>query len=137
MCRAFQCVILLVLLGLMRPGLASADACYDLEGGMVVAKDGTYLGKIADHYDPDSIFNKLGLYGSRVSDESIWNVSGKYGGKFGLHSPFNLFGTPPVVLRKQRPVAYLSSNTALRGAVDPILIAIVRYGLEDYAQLRP
>ena len=135
--KPFKGVILLSLLAIMRPDSASANACYDLKGGIVVAEDGTYLGKIADHYDPDSIFNKLGVHGSRFSDESIWNIFGEYGGKFGQHSPFNLFGTPPLILRNQVPVAYLSSNKALQGAVDPVLIAIVCYGLEDYAQLRP
>jgi hypothetical protein len=131
-----RCILALLLL-IASAGLARANVCYQLEGATILTEDGDYLGKIAGRLDPDSIFNKFGPYGSRFSDRSIWNMFGRYGGKFSRHSPFNLFGTPPLVIKGRRLVAYLSENDSLQGAVDPVAIAVVCYGLEDYAQLRP
>lgn len=75
-----------------------------LSGGMasgaevkLYAEDGTYLGKAgASPYDPESIDNPYGIYGSQYSATSIRNPYGKYG----LQS--NQIG--PVVRRQVTPI---------------------------------
>lgn len=91
-----------------------------LYGSKVIAEDGTYLGKIADSWDPDSIFNENGLFGSKTYIYSIWNENGEYGSKFSRYSPFNPnTKTPPKIIKDDRFMGYLSVNKYLAGAVDP------------------
>jgi len=66
------------------------------------AEDGTYLGKVNNNpYDPESIANPYGKYGSKDSPVSINNRHGNYGSKTSLlsannpntsHAP-NIYGT--------------------------------------------
>ena len=100
-------------------GLDAMSAGF-LYGSTVIAEDGTYLGKIADSWDPDSIFNENGLYGSKTGTNSIWNENGKYGNRFSMYSPFNpVTSTPPKILKDGKEIGYLSVNENLPGAVDP------------------
>lgn len=63
---------------------------------ILVADDGkaTYLGKLTTNkLDPHSIFNEVGIYGSRVSPTSIFNNVGLYGSSVSPWSAFNPYST--------------------------------------------
>lgn len=60
----------------------------------VVGRDGTYLGKLsANPYDPDSVSNPYGRYGSQFSPTSINNPYSEYGSPFSPKSANNPFAT--------------------------------------------
>lgn len=42
-----------------------------------------------NRYDPDSVANPYGQYGSRYSNDSVNNPYGQYGGRYGKDSPNN------------------------------------------------
>jgi hypothetical protein len=77
---------------------------YTTGGGRVYAQDGTYLGRLnANRYDPESVSNPYGQYGSRYSPNSINNPDGQYGSRYSPLSPSNPYTTtPPVVLYGER-----------------------------------
>ncbi len=62
-----------------------------------------YLGELSTNkYDPDSISNPYGKYGSKYSPNSINNPYGKYGSKYSPNSPTNSFATdPPQIHHKE------------------------------------
>lgn len=63
--------------------------CLAQKSPIIVAPDGTYLGKLnTNPYDPDSVSNPYGRYGSPYSRNSINNPYGKYGNPYGAFSPF-------------------------------------------------
>lgn len=96
------------------------DLCSVVEGATVVADDGTYLGKVTNHYDRESIFNEYGNFGGEYSRTSIWNQYGKYGGEYSRLSAFNQYTrTPPALVKRGEIIAYLTTNKSLRGAVSP------------------
>jgi hypothetical protein len=91
-----------------------------LQGGTVVAEDGTYLGTVDTQYASDSIVNEYGSYGSPYSSPSIRNEYGTYGGRYSSLSPFNPYtSTPPRIFQDDAFVAYLTANEALSPRVDP------------------
>ncbi len=54
------------------------------------ADDGTYLGRVnKNRYDPESISNPFGRYGSRFSKDSVNNPFGRYGSPFSSESAKN------------------------------------------------
>ncbi len=58
-----------------------------------------YLGCLnCDTYDPTSIWNEHGTYGSSYNEESIWNDNGAYGSEYSPYSPWNEYSTTPPVL---------------------------------------
>ena len=73
----------------------AATACED-----TVSSQGTYLGKLNDNpYDPDSVSNLYGRYGSPYSPDSINNPYGKYGSPYSNTSVNNPYATKsPVVI---------------------------------------
>jgi hypothetical protein len=74
--------------------VASADDPF------LVSPDGTYLGKLNDNrYDPDSVSNPYGEYGSKYSPNSINNSYGEYGSRYSNKSPNNPYATEgPIVI---------------------------------------
>jgi hypothetical protein len=57
------------------------------------AADGTFLGNVNNNqFDPNSISNPFGQYGSQFSPNSINNQFGKYGNPFSPDSVRNPFG---------------------------------------------
>ena len=81
----------------------SADGAlnpYTTGGGEIYAKDGTYLGKLnSNRYDPESVSNPYGRYGSRHSPTSINNPYSVYGSRYSSQSARNPYTTtPPVVI---------------------------------------
>ena len=97
-----------------------------LEGAIIIANDNEYLGKISkSQFDPDSINNQFGTYGSQFSAYSIFNNFGTYGSEFSSLSPFNKFtSTPPKIYKENIFIAYLTVNTFMFPRVDTNLLVI-------------
>jgi hypothetical protein len=72
----------------------SATNPYATATPSIVGHDGTYLGKLsANPYDPDSVSNPYGRYGSRYSPTSINNPYSQYGSRYSPLSPNNPYTT--------------------------------------------
>ena len=85
----------------------------------------TFLGKICNPYDIDSIFNEEGDYGSSASFLSIWNELGYFGNKYGIYSPFNsLTSTPPMIIKDGSIIGYLTVNKSIIGGISPYSLII-------------
>jgi hypothetical protein len=55
---------------------------------------GNFHGDVnANPYDPDSITNPYGRYGSRYSPDSVNNPYGQFGSRYAPQSPNNPYGT--------------------------------------------
>lgn len=66
---------------------------------VIVAPDGTYLGNLNNNrYDPNSVSNPYGPYGSPYAPNSINNPYGVYGSPYSPSSPNNPYSTGPVPL---------------------------------------
>lgn len=80
--------------------------------GQMCAADGQFLGVLSSNqYDPNSICNPNGSYGSSYSFTSIRNPSGIYGGTFGLYSPYNSYClNPPAILYQNQKVLIVTRN---------------------------
>jgi hypothetical protein len=105
--------------------------CRSLEGAIIVADDGQYLGVVTcNKYDVDGIFNKYGSYGSKYSSTSIWNKYGSYGGKYSPDSAFNKYSSsPPQIVGTAGFLAYLSVNRYAGSAVvDPLDLVLCCFG---------
>lgn len=58
------------------------------------SRDGKYLGNLSTNkYDPNSVSNPYGRYGSRYSPDSINNPYGVHGSKYSNESPNNPYAT--------------------------------------------
>ena len=78
---------------------------YTTGGGRIVGADGQYLGKLnANKYDPESVANPYGQYGSKYSPTSVNNKYSQYGSPYSSTSSTNpyatqaprvYYGTPP------------------------------------------
>jgi hypothetical protein len=63
----------------------------------IVAPDGTFLGNLsANPYDPNSVANPYGQYGSPYSPDSINNPYGQYGSPYSPDSVNNPFVISPI-----------------------------------------
>ena len=104
------------------PAMAQ-NVCSVISGASVVAKDGTFLGRIENSYSSNSILNEYGNYGSKYSRTSIWNEYGSYGGEYSAQSPFNKYtSTPPMIIKNNSVIGFLSVNTSLRSALNPYVL---------------
>ena len=64
------------------------------ESPYLVAPDGKYLGNLnANSYDPNSVSNPYGRYGSPYSPDSINNPYGQYGSPYSPNSVNNPYAT--------------------------------------------
>ncbi len=69
--------------------LSTANA----ESPKVYSNGGKYLGNLnSNKYDPDSVANPYGQYGSQYSPDSINNPYGRYGSPYSPDSPNNPYG---------------------------------------------
>lgn len=96
------------------------QTCALVEDAVILAQDGknTYLGKISNSYDSDSIFNEYGDYGNEFSSESIWNEYSEFGNEFNSYSPFNEFSTmPPMLIKGGKVIGYLSANEYVSNSI--------------------
>ena len=79
-----------VMLGITLPASAQSP--------IIVSPDGKYLGNLnSNPYDPNSVSNPYGRYGSPYSADSINNPYGVYGSPYSTQSPNN-----PYALGAQR-----------------------------------
>ena len=87
-----------------------------IEGG-----DGTFLGKLnPNRFDPESIFNRFGRYGSKFSPDSIFNRFSTFGNQLNVLSPYSrLSANPPRLYVKGEFVGFLTKNGNKRPRVDP------------------
>ncbi len=77
---------------------------------------GKYLGCInCSKFDPNSIYNTFGRYGSEYSADSIWNKFGLYGSPYSLNSPWNPFTTTPPIIKdsSKTNIGFLTTNSFL------------------------
>ena len=66
------------------------------QGLIIQSEDGQYLGRLNDNpYDPESVSNPYGRYGSKYSPDSINNPYGRYGSEYSNKSPNNPYATEP------------------------------------------
>ena len=96
------------------------NICTLIAGASVVANDGTYLGRLTNRFDSQSIYNEFGTYGSQYSSLSIYNPYGTYGSKYSSKSPWNPYtSTPPVLVKNGSAIAYFTVNTFKTPRVSP------------------
>ena len=90
----------------------------------ILANDGQFLGKLClNIYDPESILNNYGIYGSPYSAYSINNRYSMYGSQYSSLSPFNPYTTtPPTCYLRGMKAGFLSVNQYLYGSINPIHI---------------
>lgn len=93
----------------------------DLDGAIIVADDGQFLGEITSNsVDPKSLINQIGEYGSEISSTSIFNKISEYGSEISALSPFNsLSSTPPRIFKGNKFLGYLTVNKLKTPGVDP------------------
>lgn len=119
--RLISCLMLLIFCATAN----SNELCQIVDGSVVITQDteNTYLGKITNSFDSDSIFNEFGTYGNEFSSSSIWNEFSTFGNEFNSYSPFNEFSnSPPMIIKNRKIIGYLSTNDALNNAVSPKLL---------------
>jgi hypothetical protein len=73
---------------------------------IIVGPQGQYLGNLsANPYDPNSVSNPNGRYGSRYSPDSINNPYGQWGSPYGPNSATNPYTTRgPRVVQPNQPM---------------------------------
>jgi len=115
----------IILMLLIIANVEAQEICSILNGSKILAQDdeNTYLGKITNSFDSNSIFNDYGAYGSEFNAKSIWNEFSTFGSKFSMYSPFNNFtSTPPMIIKNGKIIAYLSSNKNIASSISANLI---------------
>lgn len=94
--------------------------CFQVQGAWIVAQDGQPLGRVANEFASDSIFNEFGEYGSEYSQNSIFNEYGTYGSPYSSMSAFNDFAMkPPLLVIDGNGVAFVTTNSSMPDAVNP------------------
>jgi hypothetical protein len=69
------------------------------QGIQLYGPNGQYLGNLNDNpFDPNSVNNQFGRYGSQFSPDSIRNPYSRWGSEFSPDSPHN-----PFAIGRQRP----------------------------------
>lgn len=98
---------------------------YKLSGASIIAQDEkqTFLGTISNEFASNSIYNEFGNYGSEFSSSSIWNEFSTFGSEFSSLSPFNEYtSTPPMIVKDNTIIGYLTINGYINGAISPYLL---------------
>ncbi|PQJ84485.1 hypothetical protein, partial [Aliivibrio sifiae] len=73
-------------------------------------------------YDSDSIFNEYGTYGSEYNELSVFNDYGQFGSEYNQYSATNPYTQePPMIIKNQKIIGYLSANKNLQGSISPNL----------------
>jgi len=101
------------------------EVCDIVRGAVIIAQDGnnTFLGKITNSFDSQSIFNEFGKYGSEFSSKSIWNEFSTFGNEFNSYSPFNeLSPSPPMIIKGGKILGYLTANKSIKSSISPNLL---------------
>jgi hypothetical protein len=99
-----------------------------MAGGTVYAQDGTYLGRLTNAFDSQSILNTFGSFGSQFSSTSMYNTFSQYGSQFATYSAYNSFtNTPPVLYVNSVAAAYVTKNTFKTPHIDPDFLRSCTY----------
>lgn len=101
------------------------EVCDIVRGATLIAQDdkNTYLGKITNSFDSDSIFNEYGRYGSEYNSSSIWNEYATFGSEYSSYSPHNKYtSTPPMIIKNGKIIGYLSANKSINSSISPNLL---------------
>jgi hypothetical protein len=76
-------IIATALIAAATPAMAQTDFRNDYNSPKIYAPDGKYLGNLNENqFDPNSIANPFGRYGSQFSPDSVNNQFGTYGNPF-------------------------------------------------------
>jgi len=100
-----------------------------LRNAKIIAQDNenTYLGKLSNEFNSESVFNEFGNYGNEFSANCIWNEFSTFGNEFNMYSPFNEFSnTPPMIIKDGEIIAYLTVNESIESGVPPNLIKALK-----------
>ena len=82
----------------------AAGITLSAQSPIVVSRDGKYLGNLSENrFDPNSVSNPFGKYGSPFSPDSIRNPFGKYGSPFSNQSAANPYATEAPIVIAPRP----------------------------------
>lgn len=115
--------ILFVFLALFFTEYVNAVTCSEINGAIVIAYDGKYLGFFGSQYATDSINNTFGTYGSSYSSSSVRNTYGSYGSPYSSYSATNTYtSNPPVIIKNGQIIAYLTTNQFKVGGVSLVTI---------------
>ena len=108
--------------------LQAQEVCNIVNNSKIIAQDdkNTYLGKITNSFNSESIFNEFETYGSEFSSNSIWNEFGTYGSEFSSYSPFNEFtSSPPLIIKGGKIIGYLTANKFLQSSISPNMLKVL------------
>ncbi len=108
---------------------SGTDVVCELSDAKIFAQDkeGTYLGKICNEYDSESIFNEFGRYGSEFGTNSIWNKLSEYGNQHSAFSPFNPTAlNPPKIVKEGKVIGFLSIRNLGAPAFSPLYLKRLR-----------
>jgi hypothetical protein len=99
--------------------------------------DGKFLGVLStDRFDPYSISNPRGNYGSVSGVYSIRNSAGLYGSLDGIYSAYNPESlNPPIVFYQEQAVLVVSKNSSLQNQVNSLAVIDPDLLLEFYTQI--
>ncbi len=106
------------------------------------AANGQFLGLLSSNqYDPNSICNPNGMYGSSWSATSIRTEYSMYGAEYGVYSAYNPYCVqPPAIVFQNQIVLVVTRNqyAVTNGvqSVDPDLLFIA-YSSNNYAAPNP
>jgi hypothetical protein len=91
------------------------------------SRDGKFLGNLnSNRYDPDSVANPYGRYGSRTSPDSIHNPYGIYGSAYSDHSVRSRYGKGVEI--RSHDGRFLGNLNANRYDPDSVANPYGRYG---------
>jgi hypothetical protein len=92
----------------------------DLMGARLIAADDKFLGTVnTNRFDPESMLNRFGDYGSPYQENSIFNKYGDYGSRYGSYSPWNRYATPPVFVKNGESLGRLTVDAKVKDRIDP------------------
>ena len=82
----------------------AAGITLSAQSPIVVSRSGQYLGTLsANQYDPNSISNPYGRYGSPYQSDSVNNPYGRYGSPYSNQSANNPYATEAPIVIAPRP----------------------------------
>jgi uncharacterized protein YjdB len=96
------------------------NICSQIAGASVIANDGTYLGRLTNSSDAESVYNPYGTYGSPTGTPSIYNPNGTYGNQYSVKSPWNPYtSTPPILIKNSSTLGSFTLNRLLSPRISP------------------
>ena len=96
------------------------NICSQIAGASVIANDGTYLGRLTNSSDAQSVYNPYGTYGSPTGALSIYNRNGTYGNQYSIKSPWNPYtSTPPILTKNSSTLGSFTLNRLLSPRISP------------------